>query len=110
MRLPDSDQAWIPREKLTGYLLSSAHPVGSAKARFFRGFGFNEQNLELLEAGLLLVARTSEVATITETPYGTKYEVDGDLQTPSGRRVIIRTVWIIEAGLDNPRFVTAFPA
>ncbi len=110
MRLPSSELAWVPREKLAGYLLSSAHPVGSAKARFFRGFGFNEQNLGLLEAGLLLVARTSEVAATTETPYGTKYEIDGDLETPLGRKVTIRTVWIIEAGEQNPRFVTAFPA
>ncbi len=110
MRLPNASRAWIPREKLAEYLLSTTHPVGSAKAGFFRAFGFHDQNAELLEAGLLLVARTGKTSASTESPYGTKYEVDGDLGTPSGRTVTVRTVWIIEAGEQNPRFVTAFPA
>ncbi len=110
MRLPNSDQAGIPREKLTGYLLSTTHPVGGAKANFFRSFGFNDQNVELLEAGLLLIAQTEEVAAVTDSLYGTKYEMDGDLRTPSGRIVTIRTVWIVEAGERAPRFVTAIPA
>ncbi len=86
MKLPDSDLAWIPSEKLTGYLLSTEHPVGSAKAGFFRGFGFNDHNVELLEAGLLHIAHT----------------VDGDLETPSGRIVRLRTVWIVETGDEKP--------
>ncbi len=110
MRLPNSNKAWIPREKLAGYLLSTTHPVGSAKASFFLSFGFNEQNVGLLEAALLLLARTSDFSATTDSPYGKKYEVDGDLETPSGRTVTVRTVWIIEAGEQNPRFVTAFPA
>ncbi len=109
MKLPNSDQAWIPNKKLAGYLLSRNHPVGSAKADFFRGFGFDEQNVELLEAGLLLLARTG-VSNMIDSPYGTKYEVEGELETPSGRTVTVRTVWIIESGERNPRFVTAFPA
>ncbi len=110
MRLPNPDRAWIPREKLTTYLLSTTHPVGSAKAGFFRSFGFNDQNVELLEEELLLVAHTREVVAMTDSAYGTKYEVDGNLGTPSGRTVTVRTVWIVEAGERNPRFVTAFPA
>ena len=47
-KLPRADRAIIPPEKLTDYLLSTTHPVGSAKARFFRGHGFNDDNPELL--------------------------------------------------------------
>ncbi len=110
MRLPHSDRAWIPPEKLTGYLLSTIHPVGSAKAAFFREFGFNDQNVELLEQGLLRIARTGEVGETSASQYGTKFGVNGNLETPHGRLLTIRTVWIIEVGEETPRFVTAFPA
>ena len=41
--------------------------------------------------------------------YGTKYEVDGILITPSGRAAPFRTVWMVRAGEHLPRFVTACP-
>ena len=39
-----------------------------------------------------------------------KHVVDGALATPHGDVVWLRTVWIIDTGLDRPRFVTAYPA
>ena len=85
------------------------HPVGSAKAGFFRGHGYHDDNLELLADGLLQIARSEEIQDTAETPFGVKYVVDGPLQTPAGPLVRIRTVWIIETGETDPRFVTAFP-
>jgi len=35
--------------------------------------------------------------------------VDGELLTPLGRRVSVRTVWIVEGEEEIPRFVTAYP-
>ena len=32
MKLPNSEQAYIPPEKRTGYLLSDSHPSGQAEA------------------------------------------------------------------------------
>lgn len=46
MRVPNRDHAYVPERKLTGYLLSRSHPVGTSKARFFRGLGFDESNVE----------------------------------------------------------------
>jgi hypothetical protein len=43
------------------------------------------------------------------TQYGVNYVVDGSLATPIGITVNVRTVWIIEAGEEEPRFVTAHP-
>ena len=40
MKLPRSLEAIVPERKLTGYLLSETHPVGRAKAKFFRALGF----------------------------------------------------------------------
>jgi hypothetical protein len=41
--------------------------------------------------------------------YGTKYVIDGMIETPDNIAVQVRTVWIIEEGEDRPRFVTAYP-
>ena len=110
MKLPNAASAYVPRSKLSEYLLSETHVVGKSKARFFRRFGFNEKNLALLERGLISIALDNELAEQTSTPHGNKYTIDGVLETPTGRTITIRTVWIIEEGEDNPRFVTAHPA
>jgi hypothetical protein len=39
--LPNADRAEIDPEKLHGYLLSLAHPVGRFKARFFTALGYS---------------------------------------------------------------------
>ena len=67
-------------------------------------------NVSDLEGQLLEIARTEDVLEVKETPYGTKYIMDGDLLAATSRSARIRTVWIIETGDDRPRFVTAHPA
>ena len=49
MKLPGGDQAFIPRAKLTNYLLSDVHPVGRSKARFFASLGFDVGGADSLE-------------------------------------------------------------
>ena len=107
--LPNRDKAFVPREKLAGYLLSETHPVGGPKAAFFRRHGFGDASIAELEAQLLEVARTAPVVQVLQNPYGTKYVLDGSVLSPSGTLLSIRTVWIIEASDERPRFVTAFP-
>jgi hypothetical protein len=109
MKLTNRESAFIPPAKLTEYLLSETHSVGSAKAKFFRAFGFNESNTEILEQRLLSIARGEDVTQIIGTPRGIKYVIDGSLQTISGRVVRVRTIWIIEENQNRPRFVTAYP-
>jgi len=109
MKLPNRENAYIPTSKLKDYLLSETHPVGRSKAKFFRNFGFDEINVEQLEQGLLTIAQSQEVNETILTLHGAKYVIDGLLQTPIGRTVSIRTVWIIEKNRNYPRFVTAIP-
>ena len=108
MTVPDAARAIVPSEKLTGYLLDLAHPVGGSKARFFRAHGFDDGNAALLASGLRAIG---EVGDASERPgvFGTKYVVAGDLPTPRGTVLKIETVWIIETGGDRPRLVTAYP-
>lgn len=109
MHLPNAAEAFVPPEKLTGYLLSETHPVGGPKAAFFRGLGFDEASTGLLEEGLLAIAQ-EPLVTSEESRHGAKYIADGDLPTPTGRIVRVRTVWIVEPGAPRPRFITAYPA
>jgi len=91
------------------YLLSDAHPVGRAKAKFFRAAGFDETNVVILQQCLITLAQTEEVKEVISSPHGTKYVIEGALSRPAGGLVHVRTVWIIEPGEDRPRFVTAYP-
>ncbi len=54
-------------------------------------------------------AATGEVIEVIRSPFGTKYVVDGGFTAPKGVPVCVRTVWIVEEGEDEPRFVTAYP-
>src|SRR5262245_15905244 len=109
MQLPNRGQAYIPPQKLRGYLLSETHAVGSAKAKVFRALGFDETNSNLLEQGLLTIARSTEVREVVSSPHGVKYVIEGSLETPRGTSLLIRTIWILETVEDRPRFVTAYP-
>ena len=87
MKLPNADKAYVPPRKLLDYLLSPSHPVGGPKARFFRSVGFDETNVSAFEQGLIEVAVSGEVTEEERTAHGTKYVVEGVLETPTrGRR------------------------
>ena len=109
MKLPNLENAYIPSPKLHDYLLSKTHSVGRWKARFFRALGFDETNVDVLEQRLIAIAHSEEVKDIVPSAHGTKYVVEGSLQTPAGGLVQVRTVWIIDADQNRPRFVTAYP-
>jgi len=109
MKLPNREKAYIPISKLIDYLLSETHVTGKTKSKFFRLFGFDESNSDMLEQGLLAIAKTQDVVEVNTSAHGTKYVIDGSLFSPLNRFVRIRTVWIIEREQDAPRFVTAYP-
>jgi hypothetical protein len=109
MKLPNREHAYIPPSKLQGYLLSETHPIGKAKAGFFHAVGFTKSSADQLERALRIIAYSKDVREVIESPYGTKYILEGEVETPTGRIVQVRTVWIIDAGQDHPRFVTAYP-
>jgi hypothetical protein len=109
MRLPNAENARVLAVKLTGYLLSTAHPRGRGKALFFHLFGFRHDTPEVLEQALLRHALDNEVVRTIDAPHGTKYEIEGKLLAPDGRTPMVKSVWIIDKGSVVPRFVTALP-
>lgn len=108
MPIPESDLAFVPPQKLSGYLLDDAHPTGAAKARWFLAFGYSAKDPYRLATDLLNIARTSSDFSVEKTPFGVKYIVRGQLNTPSGRCANVVTVWIKKAGFA-PGLVTAVP-
>jgi hypothetical protein len=109
MSLPNSEKAYVPRQKLKDYLLSETHAVGKAKAKYFRSLGYTERNADQLAGDLLKIAKSEGVSQEVASDYGTKYIIDGDLVTPIGTTVRLRTVWVAEPYDERPRFVTAYP-
>jgi len=109
VKLSNRDKAVIPRNKLVKYLLSETHPVGSSKARFFRKLGFSETNVDELEKALLAIVRVNDVKNERKFEYGVNYAIDGTIETPSGERVVITSVWFVKTARSRPRFVTAYP-
>lgn len=100
--------AVIPAEKLRDYLLSPTHPIGRYKATFFRTLGYDPSNWQVLEGDLRsLLSLNADQLDVTE--YGLKYAVTGSITGPNGRLADIVSVWIILAGEEMPRFVTAYP-
>ena len=94
---------------MASYLLSSTHPIGRGKARFFMRFGFRDDAPEELVQALLDHVQDNAVADAEVSSYGTKYRVDGPIASPDGRNPRVSTVWMLRNGELTPRFVTAFP-
>ncbi len=109
MRLPHSDKAIVPIEKLRDYLLSPRHPIGRFKAAFFAGLGYTDADPARLEQDLRsqhLPLETEEGAT---TPYGRKFLITGPITGPAGGTATVVSVLVIHNSEDVPRFVTAYP-
>jgi Domain of unknown function (DUF6883) len=109
MRLPNADAANVSRDKVVEYLLNPQHPDGAAKAAFFAAMGFHVDRWQELANALKRLAEAAPVTVRVDSPHGSKYIVDGAIDTPSGRSVSVRSVWIVDRGSQAPRLVTTYP-
>jgi hypothetical protein len=55
--------------------------------------------------------RAAQLVSSAESVHGEKYVVDGwlSVHAQESGQCSIRTVWIIDRGMDAPRLVTAYP-
>ena len=109
MELPFIDSLRVDQSKIDGYLLNEA--TGRGKATFFLRLGFRREGWGTLAAALKAQARENPVASVVDSPYGKRYSVDGAIETPDNRRPRpkVRTVWILETGVETLRLITAHP-
>ena len=109
MQLPHTENAVVAEEKIVGYLLNAQHPDGAGKAKFYESLGFDVSLWQVLADALKDQVEHSPVSRHVDSVHGSKYIIEGPLQTPSGRTVVVRSVWIIDRGETVPRLVTAYP-
>ncbi len=109
MKLPFSARARVERNKIVEYLLSVSHPDGRSKARFFARFGFSLEKWRAFERALKKHGKSHDVSASVESQHGTRYSIDGPLETPDGRNPKVRTVWVLAKRSKSPRLVTAYP-
>src|SRR6266571_4358835 len=109
MRLPNAHLAAVDQAKITEYLLNPEHPDNGGKAAFFIALDFSLSEWKIFANALGRVALTADVTESMETVHGKKYIVDGELENPAGKPAWVRSIWIIDAGADFPRLVTAYP-
>lgn len=109
MKLPNFDSALIEKEKVADYLLNSTHRYGASKAWFFAEFGFRPENWEKLAEAFREHARRHDIVSTMETGFGPRYQIDGELTAPDGRRPLVRAVWQLDHGQLAPRLITAYP-
>ncbi len=104
--LPNVHLASVPDDKLTDYLLDPNHP--ERKADFFIRFGFQPSGWRRLRDVLKEHPTLNPVVNISQTGYGTKYEVQCTIPSPDGRNPCIRSFWIINIGASVPKLLTAY--
>lgn len=109
MKLPNASHAYVPREKITDYLLDMEHEKGRGKALFFTHFGFSMAEWHILTQAFIQHAHQYTVVKQESTRFGTRHVIEGALQTPSQREPEVRVVWFIPKDEQIPRLVTAYP-
>jgi hypothetical protein len=98
--------AIIPVQKIRDYLL--ARRAKNDKSGFLRLLGYERERFEILEKDLRLQFLPAEAAFLERKQYGEYYAIRGTLQGSNGRRVRVKTVWIVDLEGDI-RFVTLVP-
>ena len=81
MKIPNVEHWQVDRDKIAQYLLAATHPDGSTKAEFFSRFGFSVLQWRELTDALRTHGATGRVVRTVESSYGTRYAVDGPLET-----------------------------
>ncbi len=104
---PDADFL-VEESKMADYLLNAAHPVGGPKAKFFNSLGFDIGNPGAFSEALKEHGRTRPIIEETPTDFGTKYQLECSMPSPSGTNRCVRSVWIREQG-NRFRLITAHP-
>jgi hypothetical protein len=109
MKVPNIENAILSEQKILSYLLDETNEGGRSKAEFFLRHGFLRESWQEFAEALRKHGAHYEVAFMRSAGDGIRYAVEGELILPDGKQCYLRTVWMIDAGEDIPRLITAFP-
>jgi Domain of unknown function (DUF6883) len=109
VQLPNADRAVIEPQKLHGYLLSTTHPVGRFKARFFNALGYTADRWQEFEADLRVQHLAQDAEPSESMPDGQLFTIRAILNGRNGQTAIVLSVWFVPSSGGAPRFVTAYP-
>lgn len=107
MNFKEPSNIIIERRKIVDYLLNISHPDGFSKARLFIQYGFHPERWEDFAKSIIAHAQIAEVVFQLETPFGKKIILQGNLETPSKKKLMIKSIWIL--ALESPILVTLYP-
>lgn len=97
--------------KVTHYLLDPTSPDGKAKCDYLMSYGFSPSNPNELTLALYLHADVTNFVGVRVTPWGLKFNFDGEVFAPNGKYAKLLTVWQVKAGSDGTAlFVTSRPS
>ena len=106
--LPHSERAILDLRKLAGYCLNHEHPRGRHKARVFRqALGLDRSEAQWLREALLNALPNSEAVLLVDDIFGSRWRADLTVKR-HGKSVMVRSIWIVRAGEQTPRFVTCW--
>jgi hypothetical protein len=109
VRLPNAEQAIIEPRKLHGYLLSTSHPIGRFKARFFAALGYSAQDWQVFEADLRAQHLSADAEVSDTLSDGQLFTIRAILNGRNGQSAAVLSVWFVPTVGGVPRFVTAYP-
>lgn len=108
--LPNAATVQIADAKVRDFILDATHTDNKGRAAFFLGFGFTQQQWEVLRDALIAHPHSNAIFRATPTGFGTRYRVRCSITSPDTRNPCIDTLWVIDQGSTVPAFLTAYPA
>ena len=105
MKLPKN--IIISDEKLTSYLLVAKKR--NDKSQWLSKAGYIIDNWERLETDIRGLVLSNDATPQENTEYGQLYEINGELKSPKGDLLSVRTIWMTEYATGLTKFITMYP-
>jgi hypothetical protein len=111
--LPNAENAEIDPRKFSDYSTNPDNPQNQGKWMAFSAIGYDVQTPTSRESTAQILIEQLRQAILEApanpgklTPYGVRFNVFITIQGASGQQGILKTVWQIDRGKENPRLIT----
>jgi hypothetical protein len=102
-----SAEAIIAPSKLTEYLL--VWKPENDKSQWLEKAGYTISNWQQLDNDIRIQILPLDTTYIETTRFGELFQIEGIIISPNGRKLSVRTIWIIEQESGLTKFVTMYP-